>query len=191
MEQHNDEGLWSSIQVGDEVAFQTLFEKYYKLICYAAYKVYPDEHKSKDFAQEVFLMLWRKRDVLTIHTSLQAFLRRAVVNKTIDYIRAQRLNFEDIPDEGEAAAKLSDELEASELKGMIHRAAEQLPERCRIVFFMSRFEELSHKEIAAKLEISVKTVENQITRALKVMRPLVQQYFSDPKIMLLIISLFT
>jgi len=190
-EYKTDEHLLAGIKKGDEKAFQTLFDKYYKSMCYAAYKVLPDEHKSKDFAQEVFLTLWRKRDTVTIHTSLQAFLRRAVVNKTIDYIRAQRMNFEeDVPETGSMGGELSDKMEFKELKDLIHFTAEQLPERCRLVFFMSRFEELSHKEIAAKLDISEKTVENQITKALKVLRVAVNQHFTTPKIIFLIFFLF-
>jgi len=190
MDQSNaDEILLTGIKASDESAFQALFDKYYKLMCYAAYRVLPDEHKSKDFAQEVFLTIWRKRETLTIHTSLPAFLRRAVINKTIDYIRAQRLNFDEVPNIG-AVAERNEDMEFKELKDLIHHTASQLPERCRMVFFMSRFEELSHKEIAAKLEISEKTVENQITKALKVLRVAVAQYFKTTKIIFLIFSLF-
>ncbi len=185
-----DERLLAGIKAGDESAFQALFDKYYKSMCYAAYKVLPDEHKSKDFAQEVFLTLWRKKETVTIHTSLHAFLRRAVVNKTIDYIRAQRLNFEEIPDIGADESQKNDAMEFKELKDLIHYTADQLPTRCRLVFFMSRFEELSHKEIAAKLDISEKTVENQITKALKVLRVAVAQHLKTPRIIFLIFSLF-
>ena len=190
MEQYRtDEDLLDGIKKGDETAFQSLFNKHYKSMCYAAYRVYPDEHKSKDFAQEVFLKLWRKKDELEIHTSLQAFLRRAVVNKAIDYIRAQRLDFEEIPDQ-EVKTKAGKDLEFKELKDFIHYTAQQLPDRCRTVFFMSRFEELSHKEIATKLDISVKTVENQITKALKVLRIAVNQHFTTLKIYLFIFFMF-
>lgn len=184
-----DERLLAGIKAGDESAFQSLFDRYYKSMCYAAYKVLPDEHKSKDFAQEVFLTLWRKRETVKIHTSLQAFLRRAVVNKAIDYIRAQRLNFEEVPDM-EAEVEKHAGMEFKELKDLIHYTAEQLPERCRMVFFMSRFEELSHKEIAANLSISEKTVENQITKALKVLRVAIAQHFATPKILFLFFLLF-
>jgi RNA polymerase sigma-70 factor, ECF subfamily len=188
---NTDENLLAAIKAGDEGAFQFLFEKHYKPLCYAAYKVYPDEHKSKDFAQEVFLALWRKRDNLEVHTSLQAFLRRAVVNKAIDYIRAQRLNFEDIPDTPEEQLENNEGMEFNEMKDLIHHTAAQLPERCRMVFFLSRFEELSHKEIAARLDISEKTVENQITKALKLMRKALSEYRPTKEIILLFFSLIS
>ena len=179
-----DEQLLKRIQEDDETAFQNLFDKYYKTLCYAAYKIYPDEHKSKDFSQEVFLDIWKKRKTLSIHTSLNAFLRRAVTNKAIDYIRAQRFNFEDPPPSDKDQIQPFEAIEQAELKSLIHRTAEQLPERCRLVFFMSRFEELSHKEIAAKLDISEKTVENQITKALKRLRIVVTHYLSESKLIL-------
>jgi RNA polymerase sigma-70 factor, ECF subfamily len=186
-----DENLLAAIKSGDEGAFQFLFEKHYKSLCYAAYKVYPDEHKSKDFAQEVFLTLWRKRNKVEIHTSLQAFLRRAVVNKAIDYIRAQRLNFEEVPDTAEEQMGNNEGVEFNEMKDLIHHTATQLPERCRMVFFLSRFEELSHKEIAARLDISEKTVENQITKALKLMRKALSDYRPTTGMLLLFFSLIS
>jgi len=181
----HDEQLLSRIKANDETAFQSLFEKYYQLLCYSAYKICADEHKSKDLAQEVFIDIWRRRENLNIHTSFQAFLRRAVFNKAIDYVRAQRFDFKDYIDLGVAPEKASQNLEMNELKELIHKTTEQLPERCRIIFFMSRFEEMSHKEIAAKLEISEKTIENQITKALKILRKVIAKYASDINLFLL------
>jgi len=180
-----DEQLLNRIKAGDEAAFQSLFEKYYQSLCYSAYKICTDEHKSKDLAQEVFLDIWKRRKSLTIHTSFQAFLRRAVTYKAIDYVRTQKLDLEESIDLGAAPEQSHQDLEIKELKELIHRTAEQLPERCRIIFFMSRFEQMSHKEIAAKLEISEKTIENQITKALKVLRKVIVNYSSNIKIFLL------
>ena len=76
-------------------------------------------------------------------------------------------------------APLSDEkLEAAELQSVIDQAVDQLPERCRLVFVLSRFEQMSHKEIANQLDISPKTVENQITKALKILRETLGPYLS-------------
>lgn len=184
-DKQEDQRLLARINAGEEPAFQQLFNKYYRFLCIASYKIYADEHKSKDFAQEVFLDLWRKRGELQIHTSLNAYLKKSVVYKTIDHIRARRLNFEEIPDFSVEEPKSQQKLELEELKTLIHETAQQLPERCRIIFFMSRFEELSHKEIAQKLDISPKTVEHQITKALKVLRTVVQPYISNRLIQLI------
>ncbi len=184
-QQSTDQELLQNMREDDEMAFRSLFDRYYRLLCYASYKVYPDEHKSRDFAQEVFLSLWNKRKDISIHSSLSAFLRRAVVNKTIDFIRAQRFNFEEVPDLKESTDSPNKKMEYEELKDLIHQTAEQLPERCRMIFMMSRFEELSHKEIAVKLGISEKTIENQITKALKILRAAIGPYLSESKLILL------
>lgn len=184
-QKEQDEKLLNKIQTGDEAAFQLLFEKYYQQLCYSAYKICADEHKSKDLAQEVFLDIWKRRANLNIHTSFQAFLRRAVTYKAIDYVRAQKLDMKETIDLGSAPERSHQNLELNELKELIHRTAEKLPERCRIIFFMSRFEEMSHKEIAAKLEISEKTIENQITKALKILRKVIADYSSSIKLFLL------
>jgi len=185
-----DDILLEGIREDSELAFKALFDKYYRSICYASAKIYNDPHKSKDFAQEVFLDVWKKRKTIKIHSSLGAFLRRAVVNKTIDYIRSQRFDFDDSPDLGDKQIQQSNSLEYSELKDLIHQTADQLPDRCRLVFMMSRFEEMSHKEIAKKLEISEKTVENQITKALKLLRSVVAKYMAESKIIIQFLSIF-
>lgn len=188
--QKEDRQLLKRISAGEEPAFQTLFEKYYRYLCIASFKICGDEHKAKDVVQEVFLDLWRKKETLNIHTSVQAFIKKAVVFKSIDYIRAQRLQFEDLPESQETHGGAQEKLELAELKKLIHDTAAQLPERCRVVFFMSRFEKMSHKEIANHLDISPKTVENQITKALKTLRSTIQPYLSDDLIKLLFFLLY-
>ncbi|HHS95969.1 MAG TPA: sigma-70 family RNA polymerase sigma factor, partial [Phaeodactylibacter sp.] len=116
--------------------------------------------------------------------------RKAVANKAIDYIRAQRMDFEEEVSSQEIVSPSSTQaMEYDELKDFIHHTAEGLPDRCRTVFFMSRFEEMSHKEIAAALGISEKTVENQITKALKVLRQAIRQYMSMDKMQVLLFFL--
>lgn len=145
------------------------------MMSYAAFKTIQDEHKSKDCAQEVFLDLWKRREQIEIHTSLGAYLKRATVFKAIDYVRKRKSPDQEV-NEFDAIAFQNNNLEFEELNNLIHRIIEQLPERCRMVFTLSRFEQLSHKEIAAKMDISEKTIENQITKALKILRKTVKDY---------------
>lgn len=188
MKQQTDQELWNAIQADDELAFRTLFDRHYKSLCYTAYKVFSDEHQAKDIAQEVFLNLWRRRAAINIHTSVAAFLRRAVVNKSIDHVRAKKIDFEDCTIPDKASNIEQQQLELKELKSLIHHTVNQLPERCRLIFSLSRFEELSHKEIASQLNISEKTVENQITKALKLLRKVVASY-QNPKLRAILILL--
>ena len=162
-----------------EHAAELLFKKYYSQVCYAVYRIIPDTTTSEDIAQDVFMEIWRKRETIEINSSVKAYLKRAGVNKALNHIRAKKVNFEN--DDSYEMQNLSirdhgDDLEALDLQSIIDKAIDSLPERCRIVFSLSRFEELSYKEIASKLDISIKTVENQIGKALKILRSAVESY---------------
>lgn len=155
-----------------------VFREFFAYLCNVVFKVLPDGHVAEDLAQEVLLELWRKRETLQIQTSLRAYLRRAVLNKTLNYIRDNRL----LPEE-DAGAQLhttipdaAQELAVSELQQRIDAAIDQLPPKCRMVFILSRFDELSYAEIAAQLDISVKTVENQVSKALRLLREALGPY---------------
>lgn len=159
-------------QDGDK-GIEAIFREHYPFVTNAVYKILPDKQLAEDLAQDVFFELWKKREALIINTSLRAYLKRAAVNKTLNYIRDKKMNFESDemlpqlshPEPGSLAG-----MEMEELQQRINTLIDKLPERCRIVFMLSRFEELSHAEIARELSISPKTVENQITKALKFLK---------------------
>lgn len=183
-----DDQLLAEIREDSQQAFKALFDRYYQKMCYVGYRTYADRHKAKDFAQEIFCDLWNKRKTLTITSSLNGYLSRAMRNKAIDYIRSQRLNF----DEGAAVRHLqtfTDPTSFSELDDVVKATVNNLPERCRMVFNLSRAEGLSHKEIAHLLNISTKTIENQITKALKSLRKSIAEYNGDVKNILLILGM--
>ncbi len=122
--------------------------------------------------QEVFLDLWKRREEIEIKQSIKYFLRRAVINNCLAYIRKNKRV--SLNDEFQDHLMISDQEEVFEedqdLHKMIPLMLQKLPERCREIFQLSRFEGLSHKEIAAHLNISTKTIENQITKAMKVLK---------------------
>jgi len=175
-----DQGWLELLRTRDEEAMELLFKRYYKYLVVTAYNILEDDARAKDLVQDTFFDIWRKREELQIDVSLKAYLRRAVSNKAIDEIRRskkmvfdeQLMKREPLPD----LLRVGEELEGKELEKLIHSAIEALPEKCRLVFKMSRFEELSHREIAEKLNISTKTIENQITKALKFLRKNLAQY---------------
>ncbi|MEZ4940433.1 MAG: RNA polymerase sigma-70 factor [Saprospiraceae bacterium] len=166
----------ADLRRGDESALRSIFDQYYSLIIGDVYQYIPDLDTCKDLAQEVFVELWRKRETLEIHTSLRAYLRRAGINKALNFIKANRRTL--LQDTPAYWADLEDSTpqdtghnnEQDSLEAALQEAIRQLPERCRLVFSLSRFEQLSHKEIAQQLGISVKTIENQITKAMKMLR---------------------
>jgi len=158
---------------------ELIFKKYYKLVCSSIYKLIPDYNLAEDLAQDVFCDLWRKKDQLKINTSLQAYLRRSGVNKALNHIRKKKIisgNDDTSILVNIQAGNRGDRLEYVELQDVINRTIDNLPERCRIIFMLSRFEEYSYKQISEELGISTKTVENQISKALKRLRKAVKSY---------------
>lgn len=172
----SSEQIWlSGLRNGDEIALRKIFDQYYPLLLGDIYRILPDEDTCKDLAQEVFVDLWRKRADLEIHTSLRAYLRRAAINRALNHLKIQRRTLLDGEDKmadkaDDSAAEINRQETQENLEKALFAAIELLPEKCRMVFSLSRFENLSHKEIAEKLGISVKTIENQITKAMKMLR---------------------
>jgi len=162
-----------------EIALKFLYDQYYNYICSVVYKMIGDSSLAEDLAQEVFVEVWKRRETLDVNLSLRGYLRRVAVNKTLNYIRSQKMNFEEeeavlqVPSNENSTQKI---LEAADLQKVINDSINSLPNKCRVVFGLSRFEELSYKEISTELGISVKTVENQISKALKLVRKAVLEY---------------
>jgi len=165
---------------GEDSALRQIFDQYYRYLVVTAFNYVHDDSKAKDLAQDVFVELWKKRESITISSSLKFYLRRSVINKALNYIKSQkRFDFgEEALDDNWKSKETNVEkkLEGDDLQAVINAAIDSLPDRCRTVFNLSRFENLSHKEIAAQLDISTKTIENQMTKALKVIRAAVEKY---------------
>ncbi len=176
-----EEKEWlQALKAGKEIALQKIFNHYYKYLVVTGYNITGDNEKAKDLVQDVFFELWKKREQLDIQSSLKSYLRRAVVNRSLNYIKTQkRFDFGDenfdaqTPDQAFSAQKI---LEGQDLKSALNAAIDSLPTKCKAIFMLSRYEKLSHKEIATKLDISTKTIENQITKALKIVRTAVEKY---------------
>ncbi len=178
---YTDQELKALFEKDAAAATELLFRLYYKKVCQAVYKIIPKGEVTEDLAQEVFYELWRKKDHLIIRTSYVAYLRRAAINKALNYLRDQKIKLDDstVVSQIKLRAPLSDEkLEAAELQKVIDGLVDQLPERCRLVFVLSRFEQMSYKEIAHEMGISTKTVENQISKALKLLKEALGPYLS-------------
>jgi RNA polymerase sigma-70 factor (ECF subfamily) len=162
----------AALKAGDEAALRRIFDRHYPALLGDIYRIVPDEDTCQDIAQEVFVELWRKRAELDIHTSLRAYLRRAAINRALNFLKTNKRYVFDEPEPSAdtSASDISRKLEQEALEDALHAAIKTLPEKCRLVFSLSRFENLSHREIAEQLGISVKTIENQITKAMKHLR---------------------
>ena len=168
------------LQQGDESALKSIFNQYYKYLLVTAYNIVGDNAKAKDLVQDVFFEIWKKRSQINIQYSLKAYLRKAVVNRGLNYLKMhQRIDWGEehfdvqTPDQTASPHTL---VEASDLQTIINNTIDNLPPKCKTIFSLSRFEKISHKEIAQKLDISTKTIENHITKALKLIRTAVDQY---------------
>lgn len=164
-------------------SFELLFRQQYPFVCQVIHKYVGERSKVEDIAQEIFAELWMKRDVIQIHTSIGAYLRRMAVTRALNYIRdTKKYTWDELNMTSEVAHEsitqnitVLDRLEESELRKKIQVAIDRLPEKCRIVFLLSRHDELSYAEISRQLNISIKTVENQIGKALKLLRAALDQ----------------
>ena len=163
---------------------EQLFKLHYISMCQTVYRIVRDEAIAEDIVQDVFFNFWKKREQLNITTSLAAYLKRSATNAAIDYLRKKRPTSQNSFDIDEPiyqhlaidSNQSDDNIRTEELSNHIEAALELLPPRCKEVFMLNRFEELSYQEVADTLGISIKTVENQIGKALKIMRVALKDY---------------
>jgi len=164
------------IKSSPQKALKMLFESFYENLCSHVFALLRNKNASEDIVQDVLLEIWKKRDEININISLEAYLKRACRNKALNYIRSNKILFEDVELAETIESNYSDPqemIEIQNLQDIINKGIDKLPEKCRIVFLLSRMENLSYNEIAEKLDISIKTVENQISKALKILREFV------------------
>ena len=172
--EENDTVLVDLLGKRDEAAFEQVFKTHFKALHAYACTVLKDETMAEEMVQNVFLKLWERNEQLHISGSVAAYLYRAVYNESLNYLKhlkvksAYQLHVSyRMKDQSDNAAK---KLSLQELEARLQKAINELPEQCRSIFQMSRFEELRYREIADRLGISVKTVENQMGKALKSLR---------------------
>lgn len=172
--------LLDRLRAGEHQAFEVIFRAHYPQLVGLAEAILRARAPAEDVAQDVMLELWRRRQEIALETSLRAYLLRATRNRALNQIRhrrvAERARSETA---GQSAAPAADEdLAAQELRAAVARAVSDLPERCREVFELSRVHGLKYAEIAQVLGISIKTVETQMGRAIRVLRQRLSPWLS-------------
>jgi RNA polymerase sigma-70 factor (ECF subfamily) len=168
--------------------FERLYDEYYSPLCLFANKYLCDLDLARSLVQELFVDLWLKREKLTVHgDSVKFYLYKAVRNKSVDYLRASKksVSLSDVS-EDRLNAPFEDKLEEAELNARLNQSISELPEKCREIFLLCRFEGLKYSQIAEKLNISVKTVEMQMGIALKK----IKDKLSDLQIVRLMMYIF-
>ncbi len=162
---------YQSIAAGDRTAFEGAFRAFYPELCGFASSYVKDADQAEDIVQDLFVRLWNDRGKVEIRTSLRSYMYTAVRNRCLNMIKVnKRLHSLNGSEEHATDHTEVDEIEHAERIQRVHAAIARLPEARQNIFKLSRYEGLKYHEIADRLGISIKTVENQMGSALKTLR---------------------
>lgn len=171
--------FWQKIQTGDEYALEKIYKAAFRSLVYYASEITGQSQLAEEVVQDVFLKIWQNRSVLSIKGSFKPYLFQSVHNHALNVIRQQKTRKESvnllssektwkfISDTYDLNDNLIDRIFSDETEAIIEQIIKELPEQCRKVFLMSRFESLKNEEIAAQLGLSENTVKTHIYRALQ------------------------
>ena len=165
----SEEIVWKRIQQKDKKAFESYYKDNYKRFFLIACKYLKNTVEAEEIVNDIFIKIWEDGNKVTIDSSLKSYIYKAIINKSINAINKNKRDFQimtDLYNIGNDSYEMR-QIEENELKIKLYAAIELLPEQCKRVFKLSRFEELKQQEIADRLGISIKTVKNHITHALK------------------------
>ena len=169
-----DEQIARLLSNKDEATFERVFKTHYKSLHAYTFTMLKDEDEAEEMVQQVFFKLWERSEHLSFSGPIAAYLYRAVHNESLNFLKHQKVK---AGHQLHVAYSMKNKTEhgqgkmmGKELEYKFREALDALPEQCRTVFQLSRFEDMKYKEIADKLDISIKTVENHMGKALKLLR---------------------
>lgn len=164
----------SALRNGNIDSYCLCYDLYFNVLCSYANSILKESAVAEEIVQNLFMEIWQNRDKLPDNTSLRAYLLTAVKNDCFDHLKHRRIEKryaeEYIKTKQESYDNIFDDIVDREIQKFLQDAIDKLGERCREVFLLSRYSYLSYKDISEKLGISVKTVENHISSALKSLR---------------------
>ncbi len=168
-------------QTLDAKTFEQIFKTHFNSLCLFSRKYIHDTDVCKEIVHNVFVNIWEKRSTIDLGKNVKSYLFAAVYSRCMNYIRDQKKFDGNASEHIEVLNKVDDhdieeKMAETELENRINGAIQTLPEKCREVFQLNRIEGLKYREIAEKLGISIKTVENQVSKALKVLRENLSDY---------------
>lgn len=174
LSEESDEVLFGLLQDNHDRAFTILYNRYWEILLDVAYAKLQSQDDAKDVVQQVFTQLWNRRGsvklVYTFRTYVSSALKYKIYDKILERKRKRHVGLEDLSALETGECTTDHHLDYNELRQQLEVIIEQLPLKCRLVYRLSREESLSAKEIAQRLEISEKTVEGHLTKALKVLK---------------------
>jgi len=170
----NEQEEIDKIKQGDLKTYERVFRQYYEMLCNYAIMFVKDQDLAEEMVQDIFYRIWKKHHEIQISTTLKGYLLQSTKNQCLQYLRHKTIELK-------YAAKVKKEIdipvyqpeetyESKEITETINLTLQQLPDKCREVFTLSRFEGLKYHEIADKMSISIKSVEAYMGKALKVFR---------------------
>src|SRR6187551_2876480 len=149
-----------------KIDFELLFKQHHKDLCNLAHTIVKNEDAAKDIVQEVFIKLWKNRETISFQDQIRHYLFKAISHASLNYIRFNKkmviLSTLESFDNKVVAPMGSENIEFTELERKVEESINKLPPKCRAIYLMSRHEGLKYKEIAVALDLSLKTVENQM-----------------------------
>ena len=149
--------------------FENLFKTEHSRLTGHAYNLVRDIEVAKDIVQEVFYKLWKTKDRLDFSQNMTGYLFKATTNGALNYLKSPKRTLQvpvDIVSEQRSTAS-ADPLEYNDLENAVRKAIDHLPPKCKVIYLLSRHEEMTNRQIADHLDVSLKTVENQMTIALR------------------------
>jgi len=190
MSQSDEKVLFENIKKGHLQSFETVFHQYYGMLCSFAENYTKNPDSAEEIVQDIFVRFWEKREQLNIEFSLKNYLLRSVKNQCLNYIKHEKIQQKHILSTNakhESNDSFEDNFLGIELAEKIEESISSLPEKRREIFRLSREDGLKYHEIANKMNISVKTVETQMSLAIKYLRTKLIDFLS---ILLILLHFF-
>jgi RNA polymerase sigma-70 factor, ECF subfamily len=186
----NADNLWSLIKLGDEKAFETLFDQIYSGLCIFANRFLHNVPEAEETVHDVFIGLWQNREKMVVTGSIKTYIYHSVYNNALNKLKHfQTLKYQpnkttdpDLWKKIHNTYAIDDALiqmiESEETEELLQKAIDNLPEKCKEVFLLNRYEGFTYKEVADKLNLSQNTVRVQIFRAVDILRETVNKILS-------------
>jgi RNA polymerase sigma-70 factor (ECF subfamily) len=179
------------LAAGDQATLQLLFKTYYNELYKFTWKYVRSQEVAEELTQDIFIYLWENRLDLQINSALKSYLYTMARNRALNYLKSRMHKMsiaEEVPETYMANSQTPEEaLSQQELEKLVQEGIESLPEKCRIVFSLSRHEGLSYAQIAEQLQISPKTVEVHMSTALKKLRNHLKTFWQEAVLILLML----
>jgi len=179
---NNEKKLLSDLKKGEILSYNFLFDRYYNQLCIYVLKMSDDLAIAEDVVQEVMVTIWQKKAEIKVKSSLKNYLYKSAYHAFLHHIRKEKKNIDMLEElKWKSLLEVNNEIEENvfeERLKKINAAIEGLPPKCRHAFELSRFEKLKYKEIASVMEISPKTVEIHISKALSILKKTVYLVFT-------------